>query len=157
DPSRRRVLIAGATHVAAVTIPSLRSRSHRIGDRSAGRTAELVGGRGLAVAGRRGLRVLDLRTWRTRWRDRAATGVLASGAVVVAIGGGVRGRDARDGTLRWRARGSGDARFSAVAAGRVYLAGPRALRILDVTTGRDVAALPPTLTAIRLLDDVTGA
>ncbi|HEV2815156.1 MAG TPA: hypothetical protein VGW10_18015, partial [Solirubrobacteraceae bacterium] len=59
DPARRRVLVAGATRVAAVTIPSLRPRSHRIGDRSPGRTAELVRGRGLAVAGRRGLRVLD--------------------------------------------------------------------------------------------------
>jgi hypothetical protein len=148
DAARGRVLVAGATRVAAVDVASLRVRAHAIGDRAAIRSAALLPGRLLAVAGERGLRVLDLRSWRLRWRDRGARSVLAGGSTVVAIGRtGVRARDAATGRLRWRA-GARDG-FAAVAAGRLYLQTPRAVRVHDLATGWEVARRPPVLSRIR--------
>lgn len=148
DARRGRVLVVGGSQIAAVDVTSLRVRRHAIGDRAADRTAALLPGDLLAVAGTRGLRVLDLRTWRLRWRDRAARYVDADGSTVLAVGRSrVRGRDAATGRPRWSARG--ETIFVAAEAGRAYVQGTRNVRVLDLTSGREVARRPPIFTRIR--------
>ena len=111
--------------------------THTIGG---GTGAAIVPG-GLAVAGPRGVSVIDTRTWRTRWRDRTARSVLASGSTVLATGSDVRARDARTGRLLWRASGQA----LAVAADRVY-AQPA---VLDLRTGERVGTHPQAFSDLR--------
>jgi outer membrane protein assembly factor BamB len=97
---------------------------------------------GVAMAGTGGLKAVDTKTWKTRWHDRSARSVQASGTRVVSSGGGtVKARDARSGRLLWRASGSAQA----VAAGRVYTQSA----VLDLATGELVGTLPPIYSAIR--------
>lgn len=150
DPAGRRVFVIGTSRVAVVDVLTRRVSFHAIGDRGLRRTAALLPGGGLAVAGDRGLRVLDTRRWTLRWRDASARSVLVSGRTVLAFGGRIRARDARDGRLRWTA--SGDATLAgAVAAGRVYVSSARALRILDLATGRLRGVRAPIRTQIKLV------
>jgi len=151
DPQRRRVLVVGAARVAAVDVATLRSRSHPIGDRGRDRSAALVAGSALAVAGERGLRLLDLRTWRTRWRDRAARAVLAAGDTVLGFGSALHARAAQDGGMLWRRPGR--VAPAAIASGRVYVQSRTKLLSLDVATGREAGSRPPVLTRIRFVSD----
>jgi hypothetical protein len=97
---------------------------------------------GVAMAGPAGLTVIDTTTWKTRWRDRSARWVQASGTRVVSTGDGtIKARDARSGRLLWRASGSAQA----VAAGRVYTQSA----VLDLATGEQVGTHPPIYSAIR--------
>jgi outer membrane protein assembly factor BamB len=130
--SRTRVYIAGTDSVVELDPVNRRVRKHRF----AGGTGAAVVPGGLAVAGSGGVTVLDTSTWKTRWRDRSARSVLASGNTVIATGGDVRARDARTGTLRWRASGQA----LAVVSGRVY-AQPA---VLDLRTGERVGTHPQT-------------
>jgi hypothetical protein len=148
DPARHRVYVVGPRNVAVVDVATRRATLRPIGDSSTSRYAALVPGGGLAVAGAQGLRVLDTRTWTTRWRDRAARSVIVSGRTVLASGHGVRAR-AAGGRLRWRRAVAGAA--IAAAAGRVYVNTRKELRILDLASGRQVGSHPPVLTAIRLV------
>jgi hypothetical protein len=113
-----------------------------------GTVAAVVPG-GVAMAGPAGLTVIDTRTWKTRWRDRSARSVQASGATVLGTGGGtVKARDASNGRLLWRASGS----VQAVAAGRVY-AQPA---VLDLATGERVGTHPLVYSAIRFATSPPG-
>jgi hypothetical protein len=149
DPARRRVYVVGPRNVAVVDVATRRATLRPIGDVSTHRTAALVPGGGLAVAGGHGLRVLDTRTWATRWRDVAARSVLVSGRTVLASGGGVRARAAADGRVRWRLAVIGAA--GAAAAGRVYVNTRQDVRILDLATGRRVGSHPTVYTDIKLI------
>ena len=148
DPRRGRVLVAGATDVASIDARTLRARRHRIGDRAASRTMAVLPGDGLAIAGERGLRVLDARTWSPRWRDRRARAITADGSIVLALGDRLRARDAASGRLRWRARAT-SASVMTAAAGRVYLQGRGPIRILASADGRQVGSHPPLTTTLR--------
>jgi hypothetical protein len=108
--SDKRVYITGTDRVIELDPVARRTTAHRV---VAGTSAAIVPG-GLAVAGPRGVAVVDTATWKTRWRDRTARSVLTSGSTVIATGSDVRARDARTGSLRWRANGHA----LAVAAGR---------------------------------------
>jgi outer membrane protein assembly factor BamB len=129
--SSKRVYITATEGVIEFDPVARRTTRHQVGG---GTSAAIVPG-GLAVAGPRGVSVVDTTTWKTRWRDRTARSVLTSGSTVIATGSDVRARDARTGTLRWRASGNA----LAVAAGRVY-AQPA---VLDLRTGERVGTHPP--------------
>jgi hypothetical protein len=134
--SSKRVYITGTDSVIELDPATRRVTKHRT---AAGTSAAIVPG-GLAVAGPRGVSVIDTATWKTRWRDRTARSVLTSGSAVIASGSDVRARDARTGTLRWRASGHA----LAVTAGRVY-AQPA---VLDLRTGERVGTHPPTTSSL---------
>jgi hypothetical protein len=152
DPQRRRVLVAGASRLAMIDVETLRARRRAIGDSAADRSAAMLRGGLLAVAGERGLRVLDVGgpPLRLRWRDRAARAVYGGGRAVVTVGRGVRARAAATGRLLWRSRDRPF--FAAVAAGRVYLGSTARVRVRDLTTGRLVASRPPVFSAFRFVD-----
>jgi hypothetical protein len=135
--SRKRVYISGADTVVELDPVSRRVTRHRF----AGGTGAAVVPGGLAIAGPRGVTVLDTTTWKRRWRDRSARSVLTSANTVIVTGSDVRARDARTGTLRWRASGQA----LAVTAGRVY-AQPA---VLDLRSGERVGTHPPTTFALR--------
>jgi hypothetical protein len=144
--SEKRVYISGTDSVVELDPVTRRITAHRVG----GGTSAATAPGGLAIAGPRGVSVLDTTTWKTRWRDRTARSVLTSGSTVIATGSDVRARDARTGTVRWRASGSA----LAVAAGRVY-AHPA---VLDLRTGERVGTHPPTTSALRFAEaPVTAA
>ena len=143
-----RVLVVGATDVASIDVATLRSKRHPIGDRGAARTAAATPGGGLAVAGEQGLRVLDTRSWRLRWRDRRARYVTASGSTVLSVGDGLRARDAATGRRRWRVRTTPDS-IVTTAAGRVYVQGRGPIRILALSSGRQAGSHPQLTTTLR--------
>ncbi len=148
DPEARRVLVAGASDVAEVDVRSLRARRHPIGDRGEDRSAVLLPGRRLAVSSERGVRVLDLATWRTAWRAPGARTLLASGRTLIALGRrGIRAHATGSGRVRWRTRER--ASISAAAAGRVYVGTTRRVTVRDAATGRRVGSRGPILTDIR--------
>jgi hypothetical protein len=129
---KTRVYITGTERVIELDPVTRRVTTHR----AAGGTGAAIVPGGLAIAGPRGVSVVDTTTWKSRWRDRSARSVLTSGATVIATGSDVRARDARTGRLRWRARGQA----LAVAAGRLY-AQPA---VLDLRTGERVGTHPPS-------------
>jgi hypothetical protein len=135
-----RVYITGYDSVIELDPVARRTAAHRV---AGGTSAAIVPG-GLAIAGPRGVAVVDTATWKTRWRDRTARSVLTSGGTVIAGGGDVRARDARTGRLRWRANGHA----LAVAAGRVY-AQPA---VLDLRTGERVGTHPPATSSFRFAE-----
>jgi hypothetical protein len=138
--SRKRVYITGSNSVIELDPATRRVTMHRA---VAGTSAAIVPG-GLAIAGSRGVSVIDTATWKTSWRDRTARSVLTSGSAVIASGSDVRARDARTGKLRWRASGHA----LAVTAGRVY-AQPA---VLDLRTGERVGTHPPTTSSVRFAE-----
>jgi hypothetical protein len=131
--------VTGRTAVAEIDPVTRHVNITRV---AGGGTAAAVVPGGVAMAGPSGLTVVDTTTWKTRWRDRSARSVEASGATVLGTGGGtVKARDAKSGRLFWRASGS----VQAVAAGRVY-AQPA---VLDLATGEQVGTHPFVYSAIR--------
>ena len=88
--------------------------------------------------------MVDARTWRVRWQDRAARSVLADGNTVVATATGRSwALDARTGKVRWRAP---EAAWS-VAAGRVYTQ----KNTRDLQTGAVVGAHTEATSGIRVV------
>jgi hypothetical protein len=149
DPARHRVYVVGPRNVAVVDVATRRATLRPIGDSSSRRSAALVPGGGLAVAGDHGLRVLDTRTWTPRWRDAAARTVIVSGRTVLASGAGVRAHAAANGRVRWRLAVAGAA--AAAVAGRVYVNTRQELQILDLANGRRVGSHPAVFSDIALI------
>jgi hypothetical protein len=160
DRARRRAfVVTGDGRVAEVSLRDLRVRYHRTGVRGRrcarcveGWRAAWVPGTGLAVAGSSsGLRVLDPRTWRTRWRDRSVRTLAVAGGTIVGAGAGVTAY-AADGRRRFHALGGRAVGWFEVAAGRIYADDGRALSVLDVETGAVRARLAATQLSFWLLD-----
>jgi hypothetical protein len=136
-----RAYIAQAHRVLELDPRSLRVTAHRgVG----GNSAVGLGSHRLAIAGDSGLKVLDTRTWRLRWQDRAARTVLGLGDTLVA---GAAGRSwalgAGTGNVRWRASQPA----WSVAGGRVYTR----TSTLDLRTGAAVGTHAEATSAIRLV------
>jgi hypothetical protein len=142
-----RVYVTGRDAVAELDPRTRAVTLHR----GAGGTTAAVVRDGLAVAGPGGLRVLDTRTWRTRWRDPDARSVTASGDTVLATtrrgdaGTRIVARAARTGRLLWRADGG---EFAA-AAGRVYTQDAT----LDLASGEQVATHAPLYSGLRFAEE----
>jgi hypothetical protein len=147
-----RVYVTGPRAVAELDPRTRRVTVHRV---PAGTSVATVPG-GLAVAGARGLRVLDTRTWRTRWRDPTPRSVTASGNTVLGSGSEARAavaargaagvivaRDAATGRLRWRSAGG----VLAAVGGRVYTRDAT----LDLRTGARVGTYAPIYGGVGLL------
>lgn len=131
--SGHRVFIAGPDAVAMLNPRTLRVRIHSVPGLGAVRDVEAVPG-GLAVVGSQGLTVLDRGSWQVRWRDPRADQVTATRGVLVAAGGGIRGRSATGGRLLW-SRPARHPWLSEALRGRVFVDAARRL-VLDARTGR---------------------
>jgi hypothetical protein len=151
DPARRQAYVAAGDKVAEVALATRHVRYHAVrGSRTGRRVARWVPGAGLAVAGGGKLRLLDPRTWRTRWSVPGATGVAVTGTSVLAVGDGVRAYS-YSGRLRYRALRGETIDALELAAGRAYAQSLQHVTVLDAATGAVRARLAQLFTRPWLL------